>query len=83
MFRNVSVTDADAAVSRDAYAMSHLSAVNLAGTHGLVGVSMHALPLRPSNHIYAASALSQSKVHDADRPSPSAELTVVQPAECE
>jgi len=30
----------------------------------------HALLLRPSNHIYAAAALSQSKVHDADRRSP-------------
>jgi len=37
MFRNVSVTDADAVLSRDAYAMSHLSAVNLACTYGLVG----------------------------------------------
>jgi len=36
-FRNVSVTDADAALSRDAYAMSHLSAVNLACTHRLAG----------------------------------------------
>jgi len=46
--------------------MSHLSAVNLAlkGLH--MGVSTHALPLRPSNHIYVAVALSQSKVHDAD-----------------
>ena len=33
----MSVTDADAAVSRDAYAMSHLSVVNLACTHGLAG----------------------------------------------
>jgi len=60
-FRNLSVTAA-AALSRDAYAMSH------------------ALLLRSSNHIYAAAALSQSKVHDADRPSPSAALAVVQPA---
>jgi len=58
--------------------MSHLSAVNL------LGVSTHALVLRPSNHIYAAAAaLSQSEVHDADRPSPGAALAVVQPAECE
>ena len=34
---NVSVTEADAALSRDAYAMSHLSVVNLACTHGLAG----------------------------------------------
>ena len=63
--------------------MSHLSAVNLA-TGWLQGVSTHALLLRPSNHIYvAAAALSQSKVHDADRPSPSVALAVVQPSECE
>jgi len=37
-------------------------------------VSTHALLLRPSNHIYAVAALSQSKVHDADRPSLSATL---------
>jgi len=55
--------------------MSHLSAVNLAT--GWLGVSTHALLLRPSNHIYAAVALSQSNAHDADRPSPSAELAVV------
>jgi len=55
--------------------MSHLSAVNLA--IGWRGVSTHALLLRPSNHIYAAVALSQSKVNDADRSSPSAELAVV------
>jgi len=61
--------------------MSHLSAVNLAT--GWLGVSTHALLLRPSNHIYAAVALSQSKVHDVDRPNPSAALTVVQPAEYE
>jgi len=61
--------------------MSHLSAVNLAT--GWLGVSTHALLLRPSNHIYSAAALFQSKVHDADRPSPSAALAVVQPAECE
>ena len=62
--------------------MSHLSAVNLAT--GWLGVSTHALLLRPSNHIYvAAAALSQSKVHDVDRPNPSAALTVVQPAEYE
>jgi len=62
--------------------MSHLSAVNLAT--GWLGVSTHALLLRPSNHIYTAAALSQSEVHDADRPSPSAAaLAVVQPAECE
>jgi len=48
--------------------MSHLSAVNLAT--GWLGVSMHALLLRPSNDIYTAAAL----VHDADRPSPSAAL---------
>jgi len=56
--------------------MSHLSAVNLAT--GWLGVSTHALLLRSSNRIYAAAALSQSKVHDADRPSPSAALAVVQ-----
>ena len=51
--------------------MSHLSAVNVAT--GRLGVSTHALLLRLSNHIYSAAvALSQSKVHDADRPSPSA-----------
>jgi len=61
--------------------MSHLSAANLA--RGWLGVSTHVLLLRPSNHIYAAAALSQSKVHDADRPSPSAALSVVQPAEYE
>ena len=60
----------------DAYATSHLSTVNL------LGVSTHAL-LRLSNDIYAAVALSQSEVHDANRPSPSAELAVVQPAECD
>ena len=60
--------------------MSHLSAVNL--TMGWLGVSTHTLLLRPSNHIYAAATSSQSKVHDADRPSPSAALAVVQPAEC-
>ena len=49
--------------------MSHLSAVNLD-----TGVSTHALLLRPSNHIYAAAALSYSKVDDADRPSRSAAL---------
>jgi len=64
-FRNLSVTAA-AALGRDAYAMSHR-----------LGVSTHALLLRPSNHIYAAGALSQSEVHDADRPSPSAALTVL------
>jgi len=52
--------------------MSHLSAVNLAT--GWLGVSTHALLLRPSNHIYAATALSQSKVHDTDRPSASSAL---------
>jgi len=36
-FSNVSVTDADAALSRDAYVTSHLFAVNLACTHGLAG----------------------------------------------
>jgi len=41
-FRNLSVT-ADAALSSDAYAMSHW-----------LGVSTHALLLRPSIHIYAA-----------------------------
>ena len=57
--------------------MSHLSAVYLAT--GWLGVSTHALLLlRPSNHIYAAAALSQPKVHDADRPNPSAALAVVQ-----
>jgi len=56
--------------------MSHFSAVNFAT--GWLGVSTHALLLRPSNHIYAAAALSQSKVHDADRPSTA--LAVVQPA---
>jgi len=61
--------------------MSHLSAVNLG--MGWLGVSTHALLLRPSNHVHSAAALSQSKVHDADRPSASAALTVVQPAECE
>jgi len=45
-FRNLSVTAA-AALSRDAYAMSHW-----------LGVSTHALLLRPSNHIYVAAALS-------------------------
>ena len=35
--RNVSVMDTDAALSKDAYAMSHLSVVNLACTHGLAG----------------------------------------------
>jgi len=50
---------------------------------GWLGVSTHALLLRPSNHIYAAAALSESKVHDADRPSLSAALAVVQPAEYE
>jgi len=50
---------------------------------GWLDVLMHALLLRPSNHIYAAAALSQSKVHDANRPSPSAALAVVQPPECE
>jgi len=60
--------------------MSHLSAVDLA--MGWLGVSMHVLLLRSSNHIYTAVALSQSKVHDADRPSPSAALAVVQPAQC-
>jgi len=50
---------------------------------GWLGVSTHALLLRPSNHIYATAASSQSKVHDADRPSASAALAVVQPAECE
>ena len=84
------MTEADSALSSDAYTMSHLSAVNLAlkgrPPHtGWLGVSTHALLLllRPSNHIYAAAALLQSKVHDADRASPRAELTVVQPAECE
>jgi len=61
--------------------MSHLSAVILAT--GWLGMSTHALLLRPSNHIYAAAALSQSKVHDADRPSASAALAVVQLAEYE
>jgi len=61
----------------DAYAMSHLSTVNL------LGVSTNALLLRPFNDIYAAVALSQSELHDANRPSPSAELAVVQPAECD
>jgi len=61
--------------------MSHLSVVNLAT--GWLGVSTQAQLLRPFSHIYSAAALSQSKVHDADRPSQSAELTVVQPAECE
>jgi len=60
--------------------MSHLSAVDLA--MGWLRVSMHVLLLRSSNHIYTAAALSQSKVHDADRPSPSAALAVVQPAQC-
>jgi len=55
-----------------AYAMSHWLAV-----------LTYVLLLRPSNHIYAAASLSQSKVHDADRPSQIAELPVVQPAECE
>jgi len=41
---NLSVT-AVAALSKDAYAMSHW-----------LGVSTHALLLRPSNHIYAAAA---------------------------
>jgi len=35
-FSNMSVTNEDTAFSRDAYAMSHFSAVNLACTHGLV-----------------------------------------------
>jgi len=61
----------------DAYAMSHSSVVNL------LGVSTHVLLLRLFNHIYVAAVLSQSKVHDADRPSPSTEPAVVQPAECE
>jgi len=50
---------------------------------GWLGVSTHLLLLRPSSPIYAAAALSQYKVHDADRPSPSAALAVVQPVECE
>ena len=37
-FSNVSVTDEYAALSRDSYAMSHLSAVNLACTYRLVYV---------------------------------------------
>jgi len=40
----------------------------------------HALLLRLFDHIYAVPASSQSKVHDADRRSLSAELAVVQPA---
>jgi len=58
--------------------MSHLLAVNLAT--GWLGVSTHAMLLRTSNRIYAAAALSQSKVHNADRPRPSVALAVVQPA---
>jgi len=50
---------------------------------GWLGVWTHALLLRPSNDIYAAVALSQSQVHDADRPNLIAALAVVQPAECE
>jgi len=46
--RNVSVTAAAALSRDDAYAMSHLSAVNLAT--GWLGVLTHALLLRPSNH---------------------------------
>jgi len=61
--------------------MSHLSVVNL--VTGWQGVSTHALLLRPSDHIYAAVALPHSKVHDANQPSPSAALAVVQPAEYE
>jgi len=47
-FRNLSVTAA-AALSRVAYAMSHLSAVNLAT--GWLGVSTHELLLRPSSNL--------------------------------
>jgi len=51
--------------------MSHSSADNLAT--GWLGVSTHALLLRPSNHIYAAVTSEPER----------GTLAVLQPAECE
>jgi len=52
-------------VRHDAYAMSHLSAVNLATSWLGTRVDARAAAV---SMIYAAASLSQSKVHDADRP---------------
>jgi len=75
----------DAALSRDAYAMSHLSAVNLAlkclrTRAGWVCRRTRCCCDRPTIYICGGGVVP---IHDADRPSLSAALAVVQPAECE